>query len=194
MERLRTSLFGVLAQLLARLTDGYITLPLAHGRGGRDKLSAEELLADRFLFHRAPARMIAPTDFTARVMARVATESAVAEAAPARLAAYAAPVEDSSLLHRAGVVVGTLGFSALIVLGSSFAVSLADPSLALSLLSALVNIAVTALSTVRLALEAFVGVASNAGLTTALMTLLLGGILLGWAKISRLYARPVQEA
>lgn len=208
MERLRTRILGLVAffaLLVARLTDGAITLPAPRGygstlttwqplRSGREQMSGDELLGDQLLRGHIRAHVAAPVDFTARVMSRVAAESIAPEVAPVRLAAYETAPEGSSLLHQAGVVFATLGVSALLVLGFSFVATLVNPSLGLAAMGALVNVVVMALSTLRLAGTAFTDVATNAGLTTAVMTLLLGGVLLVWSQVSRLYARTAEEA
>jgi negative regulator of sigma E activity len=140
------------------------------------------------------AHVAAPLDFTSRVMARVAAEPILDVAPALQLAGYEAPVEDSPFLHQAGAVFATIGAATLVVLGSSFVATLANPSLGLTVVSALINVAVMALAALRLAGEAFTNVATNAGLTTAVMTLLLGGVLLGWAQVSRIFTRSTQEA
>lgn len=210
MGRLHTKALDVVslfALLIARLSDGYININLPSSRGRHStptysrvtyrqpaQLAGDELLGDNFLRGQVCGHVAAPLDFTARVMARVAVEPALELAPAVQLAGYAAPVEDSPLLHQAGAVFATVGAATLVVLGSSFVVSLTNPSLGLTLMSALVNLVVMALAGLRLASEAFTNVATNAGLTTAVMTLLLGGVLLGWAQVSRIFTRSAQEA
>lgn len=212
MGRLRTralDVVGLFALLVARLSDGYINIKLPSTRGRpstptysqiayrrQEQLAGDELLGDNFLRGKlcTQAHVAAPLDFTARVMARVSAEPALELAPAIQLAGYEAPAEDSPLLHQAGAVVATIGAATLVVLGSSFVVSLANPALGLSLMSALVNLVVMALAGLRLASDAFTNVATNAGLTTAVMTLLLGGVLLGWAQVSRFVTRSTQEA
>jgi hypothetical protein len=208
MGRLHTRILDVVslfALLVARLTDGYINLPSPRGRHttttysqasyrGREQMSGDELLGDQLLRQQVCAHVAAPLDFTTRVMARVAAEPAIEDMPVAQLATYGSPVENNPLLQQAGAVFATVGVATLVVLGSSFVATLANPSLGLTLMSALINIAVMALAAMRLAGEAFTNVATNAGLTTAVMTLLLGGVLLGWAQVSRLFTHSTQEA
>ncbi|HEV8191795.1 MAG TPA: hypothetical protein VGP82_09970, partial [Ktedonobacterales bacterium] len=178
MGRLRTRILdvvGLFALLLARLTDGNINLPSPRGRytttpysqasyGRREQLSGDELLGDQLLRRQVCAHVGAPLDFTARVMARVAAEPAIEDAPLIQLAAYEAPLRDSPLLHQAGTVLATVGVATLVVLGSSFVATLANPSIGLTLMSALTNGAVMALAALRLAGDAFTNVATNAGL------------------------------
>src|SRR5215813_4859942 len=118
MGRLRTrnrDVVSFFALLVARLSDGYIKLPSAHGRHTnttyrqvsyrrREQLSGDELLVDQLLRRQVCAHVAAPLDFTARVMARVAAEPAIEDVPLVQLADYGAPVERSPLLHQAGAV------------------------------------------------------------------------------------------
>src|SRR5262249_44273999 len=122
MARLRTRIsgrFAIFALLVSRLGNGYFTLPSWRkqpsittyaSRGEREQMSGDELLGDQLLRGRVCAHVAAPVDFTARVMARMATESIVAPgAAPVQFAGFAPAPEDSSLLHQASAVFVTLG-------------------------------------------------------------------------------------
>lgn len=130
------------------------------------------------------ARVAAPSDFTARVMARVAEEVPAMQPAfqPAGLASVTAP--SSSLRHRVRVVGGTVGFSALVVLTSSFFAALANPSMAFSVVGALVSFGMVLLAAMRLLASAAGGLSANGLLVTVLLLGLLTFLLLSWMRLS----------
>lgn len=122
-------------------------------------------------------RVAAPSDFTARVMAQVAVQAPALQPVPV--------VATPSLHHRARVVGGTVGFSALVVLTSSFFAALTNPSLGLAVVGTLVSIAMILLAIIRVLVAAAGGISANGLLVTLLLSALLTVLLVSWTQLSR---------
>ena len=106
----------------------------------------------------------APTDFTARVMARVTTQ-------PEMLVAQAPEV---TLRDRVGVVCATLALATGLVLVSSFVAALRFPHIAFALLDGFVHLGLLALLVVHALFQATSGTTAEAG-----VLLLLGVAAIG---------------
>lgn len=137
----------------------------------------------------------APNDFTARVMARLATPAEDEQSAPTttasacmRYPSYAAasayvlrintPAEPSvTFATQVRIVLGTLGFSALVALVSSCVVTILAPGTVLALLGLLLGMLLAAVDALRTLLAFTLNAATQDGLLLA-VSAVLGGVLL----------------
>ena len=114
------------------------------------------------------ARMVAPDDFTARVMARIAAEQMQTASAPApRLAV--GPMR---------VVAGAIGVSAILALTSSCALAILAPSQALALLGGVLSLGVLLLTVLRELFSVATSTAVGSGALLVLAALPLLGLIL----------------
>jgi hypothetical protein len=87
-------------------------------------------------------------------------------------------------------VVGLAG----LLLGTSLIVALANPSLAIQALGTLVSLLVMMLGAWHMAVRAANAMNANLWLSVPMMVTLVGGALLAWGRLSRLFGSLVVEA
>lgn len=131
----------------------------------------------------------ATPDFTARVLLRL---PAAPLAAPVVPVAHPGPFAQLAAYLR--VVGGTLGFSALLMFGSSFMLALANPGFAFAVLAALVSLALAIAASLRIALTMASGVAANPILAVTAMAAPLVTFILVLTQAPRLASRLLREA
>lgn len=166
-------------EYLNRLPDHH-RIPLTTPRPSQDALEAEEWLwsASRPAARPRAALTPAPSDFTARVMARIETpEQLVAAAAPPQSRSTVAPALRP--LRIAGSVVGFAGLLALGTLAGAF---LLAPAALVTLLNALVGALVSVLLLLTPLLDATAALAANNTLMLSL-TALVAGIAIVWSRM-----------
>lgn len=143
-----------------------------------EALEAEEWL--RTAIHTGtPARPVAsaaPSDFTARVMARIETPMPQ----PVALAPRRQPLAPA--LRPLGIAGGAVGLSALLVLASLVAATLLAPGALILVLNALVGGLVAVLLLLTPLLDAAAALASNDALMLGLSAL-IAGVVLVWSRV-----------
>lgn len=130
----------------------------------------------------------APSDFTAKVLARI-------ETAPAphlqRAPMSATPV---SWLRSLRVIAATLTVALLLMLATGVAVTLVNPTLAVAILDAVVSVAIGLLAFGRMIGQLIGRAAATPWMIPAALGGLLGFLLLSWAQLARQFGRDPQEA
>jgi hypothetical protein len=190
---------AVFAFILARITlrnrpalppRAHADVPVAAQAATRPVESADDRM-DSQIRLRAPVTMAsAPPDFTAKVLTRIATMPAPAPA-PASLAIGPSRV---SWLRPFRVVVGTLSIALVLMLATGVLVTLISPSLAVTILDALMTAALGLLALVRSIGQLIARAAATPWMIPATMAGLLGFLLLTWMQLARQFGRDPQEA
>ncbi len=98
------------------------------------------------------------------------------------------------LREHARLVFGTLGFSALLLFGSSWLIAVVEPSLAFNILAALVSVVILLAESLRLAWQTATGAASNPLVALVAMAGPLVAFFLVALQLSRWSDHPLREA
>jgi hypothetical protein len=144
---------------------------------------------DRQIRLRMPVTMAnAPSDFTAQVLARIATAPAPQMApAPGRRS-------HRSWLRSLRIAMAILSVALLLMLATGIVLTLVSPSLAVAILDAVISGALALLAAGR-ALGRLLGdAAATPWMIPAALGGLLGFLLLSWAQLARQFGRDPQEA
>ena len=144
---------------------------------------------DRQIRLRMPVTMAnAPSDFTAQVLARIATAPAPQMApAPGRRSRR-------SWLRSLRIAMAVLSVALLLMLATGIVLTLVSPSLAVAILDAVISGALALLAAGR-ALGRLLGdAAATPWMIPAALGGLLGFLLLSWAQLARQFGRDPQEA
>ncbi len=138
---------------------------------------------------RMPVTMVsAPSDFTDRVLARVAT----APAPQQRLTAAHTP--RVSWLRSMRIIGATLIVALLLMLATGVFVTLVNPTLAVAILDTLISLAIGLLAFGRMLGQLINRASATPWMIPAAMGALLGCLLLSWAQLARQFGRDPQEA
>jgi hypothetical protein len=187
------ALSAIFAVILARITLRHRAALPARARsdikaiaqaGARLVESADERM-DSQIRLRLPVTMAsAPLDFTAKVLARVATMPAPVAVAPSRV----------SWIRTFRVVVGTLSIALVLMLATGILLTMISPSLAVAILDALMTAALGLLALARSIGQLIARASATPWMIPATMAGLLGFLLLSWTQLARQFGRDPQEA
>lgn len=163
---------------------------------GLNTRAADEALdaLDAHLRAQPLPRRVAPPDFTAGVMARVRAQVAPSPAFALTVGPRFATSPGISLLGPAGVIGGVLGFWALVVLGASCLVAVADPAVGVAVLTTLLSAGSVMLTSAHSAAHVAGALAGSVWLLMPLTGALLALLLFAWSRVARQLAPMIQEA
>ena len=130
----------------------------------------------------------APSEFTAKVLTRIATEPA-----PQRQL-VASPRPRVSWLRSLRILSVTFSVALLLMLGTGIAVTLINPSLAVAMLDALISVAIGVMAFGRMLGQLIGRATATPWVVPAVLGALLGCLLLSWAQLTRQFGRDPQEA
>ena len=136
-----------------------------------------------------PAAPGTPSDFTARVMARIETPTSTPQ--PIAVAPRRQPL--GPMLRPLGIVGGAVGFSGLLVLASLVVAFLLAPAALILLLNTLVGVLVSALLLLTPLFDAAAVLAANNALMLALSALVAGFVVV-WSRVQTSSAQLAREA
>ena len=149
---------------------------------------AEDAL-DRQIRLRMPVTMAsAPSEFTAKVLTRIAT----APAPQRQHVASSAP--RVSWLRSLRILGATLSIALLLMLGTGVVVTLINPTLAVAILDALISVAIGLLASGRVIGQLISRATATPWVVPAVLGGLLGCLLLSWMQLTRQFGRDPQEA
>ncbi|MGE5334196.1 MAG: hypothetical protein ACM3N4_05810, partial [Nitrososphaerota archaeon] len=148
---------------------------------------SDEDVLDRQIRLRMPVTVVsAPSDFTARVLARI-------ETAPAPHPQRARAIR-FSWLRSLRVIAATLTVALLLMLATGVVVTLVNPNLAVAILDAVISVAIGLLAFARMIGHLIARAAATPWMIPAALGGLLGFLLLSWAQLARQFGRDPQEA
>jgi hypothetical protein len=130
----------------------------------------------------------APSEFTAKVLTRIATAPA-----PQRQL-VASPPPRVSWLRSLRILSVTFSVALLLMLGTGIAVTLINPSLAVAILDALISVAIGLMAFGRMLGQLIGRATATPWVVPAVLGALLGCLLLSWAQLTRQFGRDPQEA
>jgi hypothetical protein len=163
-------------------------LPVGTQRADISVKPTDDVL-DRQIRLRMPVTMAsAPSEFTARVLTRIATAPA-----PQRQLVASPPPRVS--WHRSFRILSvTFSVALLLMLGTGIAVTLINPSLAVAILDALISVAIGLMAFGRMLGQLIGRATATPWVVPAVLGALLGCLLLSWAQLTRQFGRDPQEA
>jgi hypothetical protein len=130
----------------------------------------------------------APSEFTAKVLTRIAT----APAPQRQHVAGSAP--RVSWLRSLRILGATLSMALLLMLGTGVVVTLINPTLAVAILDALISVAIGLLAFGRMIGQLIGRATATPWVVPAVLGALLGCLLLSWVQLTRQFGRDPQEA
>lgn len=130
----------------------------------------------------------APSDFTGKVLTRIAST-------PAPQPAFThPPVARVSWLRSLRIIGATLSVALLLMLATGVVVTLVNPSLAVAILDTLISLALGLLAFGKMIVHLIGRLSATPWMIPAAMGGLLGCLLLSWAQLARQFGRDPQEA
>lgn len=186
----RTSIAAISALFAFILARFAIRARPALPSGTRQVEAADETL-DRQIRLRMHVTMAnAPTDFTAKVLARVATAPPPQPQVPPN----PAPAARGWWLRSWRIVAGTVSLALVLMLMTGVVITLVNPTLAVAILDALMSLAIGLLAFGRMIGHLVGKAAATPWIIPVSMGALLGFLLLSWVQLTRQFGRDPQEA
>lgn len=180
---------ALFAFILARVTLRRRTALPAGTRQANITIEPADDALDRQIRLRMPVTMAnAPSEFTAKVLTRIATAPAPQQQL------VASPAPRVSWLRSLRVLGATLSIALLLMLGTGVVVTLINPTLAVAILDALISVAIGLLAFGRMIGQLISRATATPWVVPAVLGGLLGCLLLSWVQLTRQFGRDPQEA